>query len=191
MLPIAIALAQFAPMIAGMLAGPKAEAVASHVVGIAQAVTGAASPDAALAALQADPGKALEFQTKVVESHVEMARITADVDKAAIAAAAQNAGDINATMQVEAKSDHWPTYSWRPFIGFCFGLLGAISGGTVFVAYLGVIFGGGKADALSYLPGMLGAIAAIMAAMAAPLGIASYFRGKAQADPNVPTDNRG
>ena len=23
------------------------------------------------------------------------------------------------------------------------------------------------------------------------LGVASYFRGKAQADPNIPTDNRG
>ncbi|MGF6781128.1 hypothetical protein [Paraburkholderia sp. GAS334] len=44
---------------------------------------------------------------------------------------------------------------------------------------------------LSYLPGMLGAEAAVMGTMAPVLGIASYFRGKMQANPAIPTDNRG
>jgi hypothetical protein len=38
---------------------------------------------------------------------------------------------------------------------------------------------------------MLGAEAAVMTTMAAPLGIASWFRGKMQSDPRVLSDNRG
>ena len=48
---------------------------------------------------------------------------------------------------------------------------------------------------LAQLPGMIGAEAGVMATMAPVLGIASWFRGKMQADsnnrPRVPTDNRG
>ncbi|UUX38893.1 hypothetical protein NTJ56_08845 [Burkholderia contaminans] len=191
LIPIAMALAQFAPMIAGWLGGSKAENVAQKVVGVAQAVTGTSTPDAALAAIQADPNLAMQFQMKIVESQVELAQIAADVTKAELAADTANTAAVNQTMQVEAKADHWPTYSWRPFVGFCFGVLGLISGLTVAVAYLGVMFLRADPKVLTDIPGMLGAEAAVMATMAPVLGIASYFRGKMQADPHIPTDNRG
>jgi hypothetical protein len=188
---IALGLAQFAPMIAGYLGGSKASAVASHVVGIAQAVTGTQTPDAALSAIQNDGELATKFQAQVVESKVQIDQIAADEDKAIIDAQQKNAADVNATMQVEDKADHWPTYSWRPFIGFCFGLgmLGGVL--AILVAYGCVMFGGRKADALQYLPGMLGALAAMLATASPILGIASYFRGRMQADPTIPSDNRG
>lgn len=85
MLPIALALAQFAPMLAGVLAGPKAEEVASKVVDIAQQVTGQDTPEKALDVIQRDPQRALEFQIKVVDSEVELTRIYADLDKARLA----------------------------------------------------------------------------------------------------------
>ncbi|WAL81303.1 hypothetical protein OYT13_15740 [Pandoraea sp. XJJ-1] len=191
LIPIAMALAQFAPMIAGWLGGSKAEDVASKVVGVAQAVTGQSAPDAALAAIQADPNLAMQFQKAVLEQQSHLAEVAADLQKAEIAADAQNTAAVNQTMQVEAKADHWPTYAWRPFVGFCFGLLGLASGVTVAVAYLSVMFFKVNAEVLSQLPGMLGAEAAVMATMAPVLGIASYFRGKMQADPSVKTDNRG
>jgi hypothetical protein len=75
LIPIAMALAQFAPMIAGWLGGSKAEDVASKVVGVAQAVTGQSAPDAALAAIQADPNLALQFQKAVLEQQVQLAQI--------------------------------------------------------------------------------------------------------------------
>jgi len=186
-----MALAQFAPMIAGWLGGSKAENVAQKVVGVAQAVTGASTPDAALAAIQADPNLAMQFQTKVVESQVELAQIAADVEKAQIAADQANTAAINQTMQVEAKADHWPTYSWRPFVGFCFGLLGLLAGLTVAGAYIGVMAFHTNPAILGQVPGMLGSEAAVMATMAPVLGIASYFRGKMQANPAISTDNRG
>jgi len=114
-----------------------------------------------------------------------------DQQKAQLAADQANTAAINQTMQVEAKADHWPTYAWRPFVGFCFGVLALISGLTVAGAYLGVMFLRADPKVLTDIPGMLGAEAAVMATMAPVLGIASYFRGKMQADPRVPTDNRG
>lgn len=82
--------------------------------------------------------------------------------------------EVNRTMQTEASSDHWPTYSWRPFIGFMFGLY-------IFSFVLLPLFG--------VMPIVLSADLTL--AVGGILGIASWFRGKMQSDPNVPTDNRG
>ena len=81
---------------------------------------------------------------------------------------------VNKTMQTEASSDHWPTYSWRPFIGFMFGLY-------IFSFVLLPLFG--------VMPIVLSADLTL--AVGGILGIASWFRGKMQSDPSVPTDNRG
>ncbi|WP_284459632.1 hypothetical protein [Cupriavidus campinensis] len=79
LIPIAMALGQFAPWIVKMLTGSdKAEDIAEHVVGIAQAVTGEVSPDAALAAIKADPNKVLEFQQAISAQQ-------ADIEKAYLA----------------------------------------------------------------------------------------------------------
>lgn len=76
---------------------------------------------------------------------------------------------------VEVISDHWPTYSWRPFNGFLFGI-------TVFSVY--VIL------PLAKLP--IPAIPeSVWLAWGGILGVASWFRGKMQSDPNVNTDNKG
>lgn len=87
---------------------------------------------------------------------------------------------VNKTMQTEAVAEHWPTYSWRPAIGFAvaFNLISASI--VIFIAY---IF---KPDLVPQIPGMLAAQAGLNAVAMPVLGIASYFRGKAQADPNIP-----
>lgn len=180
LIPIAMALAQFAPMIAGWLGGSKAENVAQKVVGVAQAVTGQSAPDAALAAIQSDPNLAMQFQKAVLDQQVELAKLAQEGAIAQINADVTNTQTINSTMQVEAKADHWPTYSWRPFVGFCFA-----------IAWIG--------DYLA-LPILHGYNAAIVVptippeawmAVGAVLGVASYFRGRMQATPNIPSDNRG
>jgi hypothetical protein len=191
MLPIALALAQFAPMIAGWFGGSKAEDVAAKVVGIAQTVTGQSAPDAALAAIQADPNLSMQFQKAVLDQQYELAKLSQELSIAELNADTADTAAVNTTMQAEAKAEHWPTYSWRPFIGFCFGLMGLISGGTVAACYLGVMFFQVNAAVLAQLPGMIGAEAGVMATMAPVLGIASYFRGKMQANPQIATDNRG
>jgi hypothetical protein len=173
---------------AGMVAGAALRVVSSAVFGhpdgtsdqVTQAIQNGLSPDAITALQKADN----DFK-------VQMAQITAATDQASIKADSVAISDINTTIQTEAKADHWPTYSWRPFVGFCFGLLGVASGVTVAGAYVGVMFFHTDPSVLAQLPGMLGAEAAVMATMAPVLGIASFFRGKMQSNPNLPTDNRG
>lgn len=191
LIPIAMALAQFAPMIAGWLGGQKAEEVAGKVVGIAQQVTGQSSPDATVAAIAADPNLAMQFQKAVLEQQAHLAEIAADVTKAELTADTANTAAVNETMQAEAKSDHWPTYSWRPAIGFAFAFNLWSGGINVTVAYMGVMFFHVAPDILSLLPQMLTAQAALNGTALPILGIASWFRGRMQSDPRVPTDNRG
>jgi cytochrome c biogenesis protein CcdA len=177
---IAIALAKLAPQIVKWIGGDKAGAVAQKVVDVAQQVTGKPA-DQVVAALQADPNLVLQFQKAVLDQQVTFEQL-----------AVQNAADVNKSMQAESASNHWPTYSWRPAIGFAVAIVLVSCAGVILVAYGGVILAKRDATPLAYIPGMLGAVAALLGAGAMPvLGIASWFRGKMQADPAVPTDNRG
>lgn len=108
MLAAALALAKFVPDILGLFAGPKAEAVAGKVVDIAQAVTGQASPDAALKAIQSNPQLALKFKQAVLDQQVELARIAAQREKDA--AEADNEADRVLTeriAQLEGTAQEW------------------------------------------------------------------------------------
>jgi hypothetical protein len=126
-----------------------------------------AKPEDILTALTANAdsvAKAKQFEQQHEET---MLKMQIDAEVASIQA-------VNATMQAEAKSDHWPTYTWRPFIGFMFGCYLASM-------WLLPLFHGQPVTLSPDLTLTIGGI----------LGIASYFRGKMQADPNVKTDNRG
>lgn len=78
--------------------------------------------------------------------------------------------EVNKTMQAESAAEHWPTYSWRPFIGFTFGAY-------INSMWILPLF---HMQPVVMDPGLVLAIGGI-------LGVASYFRGKAQADPDVMT----
>lgn len=80
LVPAAIAIAtEFGPSLVRWLTGSdKAGEVAEQVVAVAQEVTGAGSPDAALSKLRADPQLVAQFQIRCRE-------IEADLDKAYLA----------------------------------------------------------------------------------------------------------
>jgi hypothetical protein len=78
LIAIAGALAQFAPVIAGMLGGPKAEEVAKVAVNVAQSITGAPDGPKALEVLKANPEMALLYEQAMAAKQVELARIAAD-----------------------------------------------------------------------------------------------------------------
>lgn len=161
---IALALAQFVPSITKMITGSdKAEKVAATVVDIAKAVTKQQSGEDAISAMKQDPALVLEYQKAILAKDSELNTLVN-----------ANASDINKTMQAEAAAEHWPTYSWRPFIGFSFG------------AYLSA----------QWIMPMLGKAPPVvdpqlMLVVGSILGIASYFRGAMQANPSIPTVNRG
>lgn len=161
---IAMSLATFVPQIAKWITGSdKAEQVAQKAVEIAKTITGKETGGDALQALQADPALVLQFRKAVLDQAVQFEQL-----------AVQNAADINATMRAEAASEHWPSYSWRPAIGFSF---------AAYVTAQWVL------PLCHVAPPQIDS--ELMLAVGSILGVASWFRGKAQADPAVPTINRG
>ncbi|MBC7665587.1 MAG: hypothetical protein H7276_17675, partial [Caulobacter sp.] len=85
-----------------------------------------------------------------------------------------------------------PTYTWRPVLGFAVGFNVLASSLLVLGVFAGVGLGSPAAAlAVAQLPMVLGALAGINGTVLPILGIASWFRGKAQADPSIPTDMRG
>lgn len=73
LIPIALALAQFAPSVLRFFgAGTASTAVADQVAGIARSVTGAATPEAALAMLRDDARLAQEFNLAVLRQDGEL-----------------------------------------------------------------------------------------------------------------------
>lgn len=179
MLPIAMALLQFAPTLAGLFGGPKAEDVAAHVVGIAKTVTGQSAPEAALAALQSDPNLALQFQKAVLEQQGKMAEIAADVTKAELAADTAAIAAVNATMQTEAKSEHWLQWSWRPLNGYALAI-GSLSTviAVLYLSYLGVVQK--DASALNAIPTIVSSITMALGVPGAVCGVTAWYRGKMQ-----------
>ncbi len=135
----------------------------------------------------------LKKMTGTPEDRLALAQIDADLAKHAadlgldmVKLSVENAKDINTTMQAEAKGEHWATWFWRPSIGMAIALNVVLSSVTVMVAYIGVMFFKLDSTVLSYIPAMLAAMAALLAAPSGIVGVASYFRGKMQADPAIP-----
>lgn len=184
---IAGALGKFAPLLGTLIGGPAGAAIGGVV---ASALGTESKPEAVSEALKINPDAAIKLAQIESDQRVKLQEMATDQAKAEIAAFSQQSGDINKTMQVEAASEHWPTYAWRPAIGFSVAIAVLLSVLTVFGAYgAAVIYG--NADGLQHLPGILAAIAGIIGVVSPILGIASWYRGKMQADPSIPTNNRG
>lgn len=84
---------------------------------------------------------------------------------------------VNQTMQAEAKSEHWPQYSWRPFWGFISGIaFGFVVALCCFLAYKAIL--GGVPQALAMIPQLVSSFAALFAIPGAILGVTAWHRGK-------------
>ena len=157
-------LIELVPNITKWLTGSDSDAaVADKVISVAKAVTGISDPKEAAAALAADESLKRAFEKQLLDQDLEIAKLQIQV-----------IADVNKTMQVEAAAEHWPTYAWRPFIGFSFGF------------WLNSVW---LLPLVNKIPVMLSTD--VMLAIGGILGVASWFRGKMQADPNIPTINKG
>ena len=77
---------------------PFSDAAQGAVKGFGEAI------QAAVGAFKADP-------TKVVELEVALQKARMEFESTTLVA-------VNATMQAEAKSEHWLQWSWRPMFGY-------------------------------------------------------------------------
>lgn len=178
-----------APVLGTLVAGPAGAAVGGL---IASALSCSSTPDDVKVALATNPDAAVKLAEIEKDKTLGLQQLLVASENNRLVAETSAQLAVNATMQTEDKSDHWPTYSWRPAIGFAVGLNVVASSVLVLGVFAVTVFGGKQAAiAIAQLPMVLGALAAINGTVLPILGIASYFRGKAQADPTVTTDNRG
>jgi len=186
---ISESIAKFAPLLGRALAGP-AGAAAGDIVAAALGVSN--TPDAVQQALATNPDAAVKLRQIETDETVQLRQLVVTAEANRLAAETAQIQSINTTMQSEGQSAHWPTYSWRPAIGFAVALNTLASSVLVLGVFGAVVVGSAQAAAaVGQLPLVLGALAAISGTVLPILGIASYFRGKMQADPAVPSDNRG
>lgn len=179
---IAMGLATLVPDVLKWLGHDNAAKSAEKIVSIAEKVTGTTSGEDALEAVKANPTLALQLQQEINRNREALAQISQAVTLAEINADSTNTANINKTMQTEATAEHWQTYSWRPFIGFCFGAALLLCVLVVSVSYICVMTNIATPDLLKELPEFLTSMSVLLAVPMPVLGIASYFRGKMQTD---------
>jgi hypothetical protein len=169
---VAGAVGRSAPILGGLLGGPGGAAVGALVASVLG--TGA-TPDEVSQALAVNPDAAVRLKELEARKQVELESLLVQAESARLVAETSQIESVNATIRAEVAAEHWPSYSWRPFCGFVFG-----------VSFFGVYF---------VLPLMRLPVPSIpfeaWGAMGAVLGVASWFRGKAQADPANPATNKG
>ncbi len=186
---IASTIGSAAPLLGTLIGGPAGGAVGAMV---ASALGVGNSADEVSQALATNPDAAVKLKQIESTRQVDLQGLVVQAESNRLASETAAVQAVNATMQTEAKAEHWPTYAWRPFIGFMVGINTAAASVLVLGVYGGVMAGSMQASAaLPTLPLVLGALAAISGTVLPILGIASYFRGKAQADPNVAIGTRG
>jgi hypothetical protein len=177
-------LTTLAPIAATLLSGPLAGLAVKFLadkVGAPDATVDAVTT--ALGGLATTPEGRIRLAE--LDAQLQQHAVDSGVDLERLAVA--NAADVNKTMQAEAQAEHWPTYSWRPAIGFAVALNVVASSLLVLIVFVPVMFGSAPAAAaVSNLPMVLGALAGINGTVMPVVGIASWFRGKAQADPAIP-----
>jgi hypothetical protein len=142
---------------------------------VAAALGVGGTPDNVAAALNKDPQAAIKLAEIESVKAVQLQSLVIQAEQNRLLAATAEIQAVNATMVAEAKAEHWPTYSWRPFCGFVFGFM-----------FLGVYF----VLPLARLPVPEVPTEAWLA-IGAVLGVASWHRGAMQANPGIPTINKG
>ena len=120
----------------------------------------------------AGPDKLIEMQTALaaLEAQLELEHLRAETARLR---------EVNLTMRVESRSEHWPQWGWRPFWGF-------ISGAAVLFEIVVVC--------LAVWQGRLAAVAQVVAALTpvwgvplAVLGISAWGRNRLKEMQQQPT----
>lgn len=168
---IAGAVGTAAPVLGTLIGGPAGGAIGAMV---SSALGCANTPDDVSKALAVNPDAAVKLAAIEADSKTQLQTLLVQAEANRLAADTSAIQAVNTTMQTEDKAEHWPTYSWRPFVGFVFGVM---FGGVYFVL------------PLAHLPVPVVPTEAWMA-IGGVLGVASFFRGKAQAA-SPAADQRG
>lgn len=155
------------PFIGTALGGPLGGAAATFI-GSKLGISDATIENVTNVLSGMSPEKLAEYKQADNDFSVKMAELGYDSTYKLEQLSYQAQSDVNKTMQVETVSEHWASWFWRPFIGLSFGMY-------INSQWLLPLF---HITPVTLDPTTLMAIGGI-------LGVASWFRGKAQADPTI------
>lgn len=147
------------PLLGSVLGGPAGGTIGSTVasaLGVNED-----NPDAVMKALESDTDAAVKLAQIEADHKEELEKIQlgyADLEVERLKA-------VNATMRVEAQSDHWWVSGWRPFNGYAFGL-------TLFFVYVVLPFWKPWGIIIPEIPEL------VFASWVSVLGVAVWDRGK-------------
>lgn len=107
-----------APLLGGLLGGPPGAALGQVVASV---LGTDATPESVMRAIDTDPATLVKLAELEKDRQVELTRLHLEAETKRLADQVHQVQAVNATMQAEAKSEHWPQWSWRPYNGFMFG----------------------------------------------------------------------
>lgn len=175
---VAAAAGRFAPVVGTLLGNPLAGALVGSMVSAALGTKD--DPAEVATALATNPDAAVKLKEFEVRRQVELEALATRLEEKRIDAEQANMAQVNETIRVEGRSEHWVQYSWRPMIGFSVAFAVASMALAVVAAYTAVVLKG-EAKGIEHLPAILGAMSLVVGVASPILGIASYFRGRMQA----------
>jgi hypothetical protein len=169
---IAGAVGNVAPVLGTLIGGPAGGAIGAMV---SSALGCANTPDDVSKALTVNPDAAVKLAQIESDSKAQLQALLVQAEQNRLAADTSALNAVNQTMQAEDKAEHWASWLWRPYMGF-------ITGTMVFGCYF----------VLPLLKIPSPAIPSeVWLFLGSVLGVASWFRGKAQADPANPAKVSG
>lgn len=164
-----------APVLGTLLGGPAGGAIGTVVASAFGADP--ADPGDLVHKMDADPEAAVKLKEiearhreRLEEIGLMRARLLVEQETATVRA-------VNATMQSEGKSEHWPQYSWRPFWGFSSGLAFlAVCVLVSILAFRAVALA--DAAAMAMIPQVITSFTTLFTIAGAVLGIAAWGRNR-------------
>lgn len=181
--------AKVAPMLGTILGGPVggAAGTAFNMIASALGVKSEPNVDSSIEIsekLATDPQALIKIREIEANNQLELQKVLlaqevllAAEETKQIAEDTNRIEAVNATMQVEGKSEHWPQYSWRPFWGFVSAL--SFFAVCVFVcclAYQAIVLK--DMNAMVMIPQLITSMTMLFGIPGAILGVSAWYRGK-------------
>lgn len=172
-------IAEYAPELGAAWGGPAGAAIGT----LASLVAGAfglspdAKPEEIMAAIEKDPQAAIKLKEIETNAKVEIHRLNVQLAIQESQQETVRLQAVNATMQSESKSEHWPQWAWRPYWGFISGTAFLVVCTFIcFLAYKAVVLR--DSNAIGSIPIIIGAFTSLFSIAGAVLGITAWGRNK-------------
>jgi hypothetical protein len=169
-----------APILGGLVGGPLGSSAANAGASILASALGVEEdPDQVMQVIEQDPEALARVREAEIRHQTRLRELRVEQAISQQAEETKRIQVVNATMQAEARSEHWAQWFWRPFCGFCAG--GSLTLLVVFCAILAWrAISAGNEGAMRMIPDLIGAFLPIFGVFGAILGVASWHRGKKQ-----------